>query len=405
MKVLWLTYDLPYPPHSGGSLRAYHLLKGMSKNHQIDLFSFIRREEQLQYLPELEKYCRRIETFKRPYVWSPRNILRAGFSTLPFASVGYYFRDAKLKIQQMLEEEKYDLVHFITYYPAVYLSFAKNLGFKTLMGNDNIEYRVYQRYAEQQKFPPLKWLLSIDIFKMRKFEEKLWKLADINIALSEGGADAVSKVTGKECPVVPNAVDTESFSQIKKKPHEGLVCLFVGDFTYRPNQDAVRWLVDEIISKSKKSFPSEIQNSKLLLVGRNPTNYIKNLASENIIVDGGVEDIRDAYARADIFLAPIRIGSGTRLKILEAMAAGLPIVSTTVGAEGLDVKDGENILLADEPQDFAQKISTLLKNPALRDKIGSAGKALVRQKYDWKQSITKLEEVYAFSFRLSSSLC
>ncbi len=389
MKVLWLTYDLPYPPHSGGSLRAYHLLKGMPRTYQIDLFSFIRREDQLQNLPELRKYCPRIETFKRPYVWSPRNILRAGFSSLPFASVGYYFQDAKLKIQKMLEEEKYDLVHFLTFYPAVYLPFVRGLGYKTLMGNDNLEHRLYQRYADQQKFPPLRWLLTIDIFKIKKFEEKLWGLADINVALSEGDAEVVSKVTGKNCPVIPNAVDTAGFSEISKEPHEELVCLFVGDFTYRPNQDAVKWLVENIIPNKYQS-----SNVKFLLVGRNPTNYIKNLASENIIVDGGVEDIRDAYARADVFVVPLRVGGGTRLKILEAMAAGLPIVSTTIGAEGLDIKDGENILLADEPQDFAEKIDLLLKNPARRGKIGNAGRLLVQQKYDWRQSVQKLEEVY-----------
>jgi glycosyltransferase involved in cell wall biosynthesis len=129
-------------------------------------------------------------------------------------------------------------------------------------------------------------------------------------------------------------------------------------------------------------------------VGRNPTEYVRNLASENIIVDDTIEDIRDAYARADVFLAPIRIGGGTRLKILEAMAAGLPVVSTTIGAEGLEVTDGENILLADEPSEFAGKINLLLKNPALRDKIGQAGRVLVRQKYDWKLSVAKLNQIY-----------
>ncbi len=393
MKVLWLTYDLSYPPHSGGKLRAYHLIKGLAKNHQIDLFSFIRKEEQLQYLPELKKYCQKIETFNRPSAWSPRNILLSGFSTLPFAAAGYYFHDAKNKICRMLGEEKYDLVHFESFYPAVYLPLAKNLGFKTLMGNENVEHLIYQRFAGQKNLF-LKSLLSVDVFKMRKFEEKLWKLADINVAPSNSDADAISKITGKSCHVVSNAVDTVSFSEIKKQPHTDLVCLFVGDFTYLTNQDAVRWLYEEIIS-----------NRKLLLVGRNPTDYIKNLASENIIVDDSVEDIRDAYARADVFLAPIRIGGGTRLKILEAMAAGLPIVSTTVGAEGLDIKDGENILLADDPQDFAEKIDTLLKNPALRDKIGSAGRLLVQQKYDWQFSVQKLEKVYALSPCSFSASC
>jgi glycosyltransferase involved in cell wall biosynthesis len=397
MKVLWLTYDLPYPLHSGGKLRAYHLIKGLSQDHRIDLFSFIRNEDQLQYLPELKKYCRRIETFRRPPIWSPRNILRAGFSTLPFAAATYYFPNAKKKIEQMLQEESYDLVHFESFYPAVYLPLVKKLGFKTLMGNENVEHHIYRRFAEQQRFPPARWTLLTDVFKMRKFEERCWRLGDVNIAPSENDADAISAVTGKECFVIPNAVDSESFSKIKKQSHEGLVCLFVGDFTYQPNQDAVKWLMENIISKSKIQMSNKIQNPnvKFLLVGRNPTEYVRNLASENIIVDDTIEDIRDAYARADIFLAPIRIGGGTRLKILEAMAAGLPVISTTIGVEGLEVREGKEVLIANEPEDFAEKINLLLKNPALRDKIGQAGRVLVRQKYDWKLSVQKLQEIYS----------
>jgi glycosyltransferase involved in cell wall biosynthesis len=390
MKVLWLTYDLPYPLHSGGKLRAYHLIKGLSENHQIDLFSFIRSEDQLQYLPKLKKYCQKIETFKRPVVWSPRNVLRAGFSTLPFAAATYYFRSARDRVLKMAEEGGYDLVHFESFYPAVYLPFIKSLGSKVLMGSENVEYRVYQRFAEQQRFPPARWFLSIDILKMKKFEEKLWRLADVNVAPSGDDADVISQVTEKKCYVVPNAVDSGSFSKIKKNLHQGLACLFVGDFTYLTNRDAVRWLVEDVLS----TINNQQSTINLLLVGRNPTDYIKSLASDNIIVDADIEDIRDAYARADIFLAPIRIGGGTRLKILEAMASGLPVVSTTVGVEGLEVRDGREVLIADTPQRFAEKIDLLLKNPELRDKIGNAGKLLVSQKYDWKFSVEKLNEIY-----------
>jgi len=395
MKVLWLTYDLPYPLHSGGKLRAYHLIKGLSQNHKIDLFSFIRSESQLQHLPELQKYCQRVETFRRPRTWSPRNVLLCGFSTLPFAAATYYFPGAQKKIEQMLREGNYNLVHFESFYPAVYLPLARKLGLKTLMGNENVEYQIYQRFADQ-KILPFKFLLSLDVFKMKKFEESRWRLADVNIAPSKDDADAVSKVTGKECSVVPNAVDSEGFSRIQKQPHEGMVCLFVGDFTYLTNQDAVKWLADEIISNVKCQMSKQYQmsNVKFLLVGRNPTSHIKDLASDRITVDDTVEDVRDAYPRADIFLAPIRIGGGTRLKILEAMAAGLPVVSTTVGVEGLEVRKGKEVLIADTPQEFAQKIDRLLKNPSLRDKIGEAGRALVRQKYDWQLSVAKLNKVY-----------
>lgn len=320
----------------------------------------------------------------------------SGFSTLPFAAAAYYFPQVRKKLLKMLEE-RYDLVHFESFYPAVYLPFIKNLGFKTLMGNENVEYRVYQRFVGQRKFLPLKLLLAIDVFKMRRFEEQLWRVADANIAPSKEDANTISGVTNEKCFVIPNGVDTKSFSEMEKLPHRDPVCLFVGDFTYVTNQDAVRWLAEEILPNVKYQMSNQCRTSniKFLLVGRNPVTYVKSLASENIIVDDTVEDIREAYARADIFLAPIRIGGGTRIKILEAMAAGLPVVSTTVGAEGLEVNDGENILLADEPQEFTQKVISLLKSPSLRDKIGNAGRALVRQKYDWKQSVQKLQRVYA----------
>ncbi|TSC53896.1 MAG: glycosyl transferase group 1, partial [Microgenomates group bacterium LiPW_31] len=176
MKVLFLTYDVPYPLISGGKIRAYYLIKNLAKNHQITLFSYYRDEEQKQYIPELKKYCQEIFLFKRRPPWSWQNILRWMTRILPFPSATYYSQELEKALVKELKAGGYDLVHFESFYPALYLPLAKKLGAKTLMGNENVEWQIYNRFAER-KFFFLKWFLKLEVLRMRCYEEKLWKQA------------------------------------------------------------------------------------------------------------------------------------------------------------------------------------------------------------------------------------
>jgi len=387
MKLLWLTPIFPYPPFSGGQTRSYNLLKNLAKDHQITLFSFWRPNRIQGPITEMKKFCVQIKTFPGRPIWSAGNVLRAGFSSLPF-TISHFAGDQSVvkALRQELSSKgrRYDVAHFESFYTSPYLT---DFGVPTVLGNENVEYRIYQRLAEQKK-PPLSWLMQLDVAKMRRYERAAWQRADLNLAVSAIDAREVTKVTGRSCPVIANGVDFAHFERFKPlKPFEPFkpVLLFVGDFKYFTNQDAIKFLVNEI-------WPRVKGQATIRLVGRNPGNWLKNLQQKGIVVDTQVDDIRQAYANADLLVAPMRIASGTNIKILEAMAAGLPVVTTKVGIEGIAGRQA--VVIADQPAQFSQAVLELIANPIQRQHLARAGKRIVKQKYDWPRIAKKLTKTY-----------
>lgn len=402
MKILWLTPLFPYPLYSGGQVRVYNLIKNLAKNHQITLFSFIRPEREQGPIERLQPFCLKIKTFKGRRIWTARNLFLASFSHLPF-TITHFYGDQKVKqvLREELSQEKYDLVHFESFYTSPYLHCVSSL--PKVMGNENIECLLYQRYVDQ-KMIPLKWLLSFDVWKMKRYEQNAWRKADLNLAVSETDAKKIKKVTNKKCVVVSNGVDLDYFTRSKQslpafggstvgghliKPRKPII-LFVGDFKYFANQDALRFLAKEIWPLIKRKTPDAI----LRLVGKNLNPYVKSLASKEIIVDDQVEDIRQAYNSADVFIVPMKIGSGTNIKVLEAMASGLPVVSTSVGAEGIEMEKGKEIIIGDESEELANSVVELLVDRDKRQKLGLAGRKLVERLHDWAKITKKLEKAY-----------
>jgi len=390
MKVLFLTYDLPYPLNSGGKIRAYYLIKHLSKEHKITLFSYYREEEQKKYLKEIKKYCQEIYLFKRKKPWAWRNFGISILKKLPFVSAVYYSRELEKKLVSKLASEKYDLVHFESFYPALYLPLVKKMGARTIMGNENVEWRVYEKYASHQFFL-LKWFLKLEIKRMRAYEEYLWHLADINIAPSRNDASQIENVTKKECFVVPNGVDLDSIKFFQKNPDSQTI-IFIGTMIYQQNNDAVKYFLEEIYPKIKNKNPSV----KFILI-----SWYKPAWLDKFLADGSIEFIQDkntpAYEflkKADVLVAPIRIGGGTRIKILEAMAAGVPVVSTKIGIEGIDAKTGDGVIITNSTEDFVQKTVELLRNKEIREKIDFAGRKLVEKFYDWEKIAKKLSKIY-----------
>ena len=384
MRILWFTYRLPFPVDSGGKVRAYNLIKQVSRNHEIILFSFVREKKELVGLDELRKYCSHIFTFQRRTLFNPLNFFYATF--LPFPAALYYSPPIKNKLASITKELNIDLIHLESFYTGVYLQ--NSIRVPIIMGNENVEYQIYQRRTDLTK-PPAKTILHLDTIRMKKFEEDLWRGARINLAVSESDAKVIEEVTKKPCYVIPNGVDIDFFAKTKKQKLESPTVLFVGDFNYIQNQDAVRFLVKEIWPLVSK----KISNIKLLLVGRNPTREILNSKTPSIEILPNVEDIRTAYGAASIFIAPLRVAGGTQLKILEAAATGLPIITSPLAKKGLKTTQ-EEILTADTASDFASKITLLVKNRNFSDKIGKAALGLVRDSYSWVEIGKKLEDVY-----------
>ena len=387
MKILFLTYDLPYPLVAGGKIRAYYLLKSLAKKHQITLFSYYRDESQKEFLKELRKYCQEIKIFKRRKPWSWQNLLRFFTSTLPFASVTYDSPPLKKALIEELKQKKYDCVHFESFYPALYLPLVKKLGVKTIMGNENLEYRVYQRYADS-RFLSLRWLLKLEVFRMRLFEENLWRLADVNLAVSPKEVAEIKRVTKKDCDLIPNGVYFQPYSPKQNKGDRKII--FIGNLIYHANNDAMKFFLQKIYPKIKQADPKV----KFWLISGHQPKWLKEYLSDSSIkfTQDKTTPGQNYLRQADLLVAPMRVAGGTNIKILEAMAAGLPVVTTTVGAEGIEVK--KEVVIEDQPEKFAQKVVQLLADNKRAQQLGEAGRALVKKKYDWSVIGEKLNQVY-----------
>ncbi len=387
MKILMLTPYLPYPLLSGGQIRTYNLLKNLAKKHDITLFSFIRLESEKKYIPELLKFCQNVSTFKRRPAWSHINIALSLLTPFPFLVSIYYSRTLRRAIQKELHKNHYHLIHSETFY--VMPNIPKTT-VPILLVEQTIEFLVYQHFVENIKIP-LNLLLSIDVAKIRFWEKYYWRKADKVVAMSKADADVMEKLSPHlDVDIVPNGVDTDEFFKIQKKKTRAKTILFVGNFKWLQNKEAVKLLVEKIFSLIHKKLPEV----KLWIVGRYPPWEIKKYESGNIKVSDNIDDIKIAYGNSDVLLAPIYGPGGTRYKILEAMAAGLPVVTTTRGIEGLNAKDGTDVLVRDSVESLAKATIDVLIKENLANKLATNGKKLIAQNYDWKEISQKLDNLY-----------
>ncbi|NMC36059.1 glycosyltransferase [Candidatus Beckwithbacteria bacterium] len=391
MKILMLTPYLPYPLLSGGQIRTYNLLKNLKDHHEITLFSLIKDDGERQYLPQLKKFCKKVVLLKRTKnPWSPRNILLAGLTAYPFLVTRNMPIRASHIIEQELKNDQYDLIHAETFYMMPNIPKTKT---PILLVEQTIEYLGYQSYAHNVKFWPIKPLLSIDIAKIKRWETYFWQQASKLVTMSADDKVFIQKEVGKKLniAVVANGVDMEFFNSVKKLNPQQPTVLFVGTFKWLPNADAVEFLVEQIWPK----IIAKIPGAKLHIVGFSPSKKILAYGQQDsITVSGGIEDIRDAYRQAHVLLAPVRSGKGTRYKVLEAMAMGLPVVGTSLSVEGLDVRPGQDALVAETAEGLATKTIKILQDKKLQNKLAQNGKRLVSSRYDWTVISRELDRIY-----------
>lgn len=388
MKILMLTPYLPYPLMSGGQTRSFNLIKNLSKKHEITLFSLIKDEKEKDNIPELLKYCKKVSVFSRSKTpWTPRNIFLTGFGWYPFLVIRNLSSEEKEAIKQELTIEKYDLIHAETFYVMPHIP---KTAIPILLVEQTIEYLVYNHFVEKQAPSLLRPLLRLDVLKLKYWETHFWKRAKRVVAMSDSDKKEMEKLSpGLSIDIVPNGIDINYFS--KKERKEGVKkVLYVGNFTWLQNTEAVKILVGSVWPKIKKS----VSNVMLWIVGTHMSDEIRELASGDIEVTEGLENIRDAYKNASVLVAPIKGPGGTRLKILEAMASSLPVVTTSVGAEGLGVSDNYEALIRDGLDNLADAAIKVLKDVSLANRLGRSGRDFVEENYTWDKSADKLDKIY-----------
>lgn len=388
MKILMLTPYLPFPLHSGGQIRSYNLLKNLSKKHQVTLFSFIRSSTEKKYIKELKKHCHKVKVFKRRKAWDPRNIILSALTPYPFLVSIYLSSSVKKAVAKELNSQTYDLIHAETFY--VMPNLPNSVSLPTLLVEQTIEYLVYQRFIENSKLFFLKPLLYFDVFKIKFWEKHYWQKATRLVAMSVSDKNMMSKsVKHKKVDVVANGVDVEHFNKVKPQKPTIPTILFVGNFKWLPNKDAAKFLVTKIWPKIKEKLPQ----AKLWIVGRNPTPDIINLSQRGSInITGDIDDIRTAFSRSHLMLAPIRNGRGTKYKVLEAMASRVPVVTTRLGIEGIKAKD--SVIVAESADNLASNTIKVLTNPKFAESMAKEAQAIVYQSYNWQSISRKLDQIY-----------
>lgn len=389
MKILMITPYLPFPLSSGGQIRTFNLLKNLSKKHQITLFSFIRKPEEEQHIERLKEFCVDVKVFMKRPPWSVKSLFLSAVTLYPLVVCMYLKRQVQQEIKKAIEREHFDLIHAETFY--VMPNIPQN-DIPIILAEQTIEYLVYQHYTETVHLLPLKWIMNYDVRKIFHWEKTYWARAAMVVAMSEADKQTMQQVIpGLSVNLVPNGVDTEFFKiRSRKTKNDGKTVLFVGNFKWLQNREAVSILVEEIWPVIKKRLPQ----AKLWIVGRYPPKTIEDLATDDIRISSDIEDIRQAYSNSDVLLAPIYGPGGTRYKILESMATGLPVVTTSTGIEGLGAENDTDAVICSGKKELAEATIRVLTKTSLHNKLGENGRRLVEKKFNWKSIASQLDRLY-----------
>ena len=391
MKILMLTPYLPYPLHSGGQIRTYNLLKKLAKDHEVTLYALIKDWDEQHGLDQLTPLCHSIRLFKRSqHPFTMRNIVQTALSSFPFLVVRNHVSGMTAAIAEELQNNHYDLIHAETFYMMPHIP---ETTVPTLLVEQTIEYLGYESYANKAN-PLLRPILQIDIGKLKRWEKHYWNHCDHLVVMSEEDKLFVKTRLSRNVPisVVENGVDMEWFSQVKRHERNVPTVLFVGTFRWLPNLEAVKILVEQIWPSVRNVIP----HAHLMIVGAAPTSEVLAYAQADpsITVSGNIPDIRTAFTSAHILAAPVWSGKGTRYKVLEALAAGTPVVATTTAVEGLAITNGKEAMIVDDAQEFAHTLIALLQNSTLRDELRANGRTFVQHKFDWNLIAGKLDRIY-----------
>ena len=395
MKLLFVTPYLPGPPIFGGQRRIHGLMTCLAADHELSVIALTNgHEDNSASEREAKDYCRHViavpDTLHRVTGRNKRALqFRSLFSAESWERTIYSSEAFQHALDQHLTEHHYDAIvcEFV---------FMANYRFKiprarTLMVLDehNIEYDLLRRTAESARLDR-KFFQSVNWRKLRREEIRMWKRFDACTLTSRRDEEIVqAEAPGVRTTVVPNGVDIELFKP-REEAVEPQTLLFFGAINYFPNADAALFFAGQVMPLLKHRYPKV----RFRIVGPVGEGPVQNLADEHTELVGFVDDVHAEIARAAIVVAPLRIGGGTRLKILEAMSMGKAVVATRIGAEGLDVHHGRDILLADSPAELAREIGRLLDDDALRVQLGRAARETVVAQYSWRSCADRLDAFF-----------
>lgn len=390
-RVLFVTSRLPFPPREGHQLRSWHLLRAAAARHTVDLLSLQRPEDVAAAPAELQACVDRLETVALPALAAPATLARLLHASLrpDGAWLPARYVDGALRRSFARLAADADLVHLDILAVAA-LQDALPAPRPVILNQHNVESELLQARAGIERTPWRRRLLAWQAQRLRRFEADACNRATRVLACSAPDAARLQQLApSARVEIVPNGVELERFAGDDGASELDDELVFVGQMGWFPNRDGVAWFIEQVLPLLRARCPA-----RLTVIGHSDGMQPAPGNEDHVRFAGFVEDLRAAVLQAAVFVVPLRAGSGTRLKLLEAMALGKAIVSTHVGAEGLGLVDGEHALLADRPEAFADAVCRLLAEPDLRRRLGRAARGLAERRYGWDAIGARLGAIY-----------
>ncbi len=401
MNLLFLTPQLPYPPRQGTAIRNWGLIHHLSRAHTVTLLSF---QEADQPPPGDELLAAaRVVTVPAP-TRTRADRVRTLLTSAPDLAERRWSLAFRHALTQLLRDGDFAVAHVEGLEMAPYLAALHTApGLSVVYDAHNVEHQLQQSAFATDARQPARWPAAAYSWlqgpRLKRFEADVCRAADAVTCVSNEDAAALRALVPDLHPtLVPNGIDVADYVVFAERigmhppaPQQPPSVVFTGKMDYRPNVDAVVWFASEIWPRLRAARPG----AQFLVVGQKPAPAVQALHGRaGIVVTGAVDDTRPYLAQAAVYVAPLRMGGGTRFKLLEALALGRPVVSTTLGAEGFAVQTGRELVIADRPAEFAEAVAALLSNPARGQALAQAGRTFVAAHYDWSVIIPALESVY-----------
>ncbi|NLG75713.1 MAG: glycosyltransferase [Xanthomonadaceae bacterium] len=401
MRILYVTQIVPYPPHGGVLQRGFNLLRELGREHEVHLLAFHHADELPpgpaydESLRELGKFCRSVEYFplwvKQSRVKRLMGFAAAAAYPAPYSVLSHRSGALAHRIAAICgESRRPDIVHLDTIALAPYARYCN--GIPTVLAHHNVESQLMRRRAQAERNTLARIYVNVQADRLERYEKEQCTRFPLNIMVSENDARTLAQlVPGVRTAVIPNGVDTDYFHPRAEKGDP--VMIYTGGMNMFANRDAVEWFLDSIWPRIKEKVP----DAKFLAVGQRPSPRVRAAAAKDaaIEVPGFVPDVRPWVERASVYVVPLRVGGGTRLKVLDAMAQGKAIVSTRVGAEGIVGEHGAEFIFADDPDAFANAVVDVLRDKALRERLGATARARAESDYAWPMLGRRLAQEYA----------